>query len=448
MHDRRWIIEAELELLTPLHIGSGESEADGRLTPPGSNEPPEVARIIRDHENKPWIPPTTLKGLLRDAARREGEDERFKRLFGEIKDAGRGRMARLTTYGMSMSASPQGKIELPHCEAATGVFISAHTAIDDATGTADEHKLYHREMMAPGAKFRMRLAYAPPRGDDGERVRIEKEKEDLRLLGRLLGAFAAEEGVGFGRGRQDANGRMRLKEGTRPELKLKALNDNGDLVEQTPPENLKKAFEEGLGKPLKESGTVWELTLTQDEYSGPFLVADGVSEKSADDANVITPLKRDENTPHVPGESFMGALRARAEWLAALKEMRDDIARGEGRKIIETLFGQEAKAGGTGARGKLGLRRLDVSEGDIRKFTSVALDRFSGAPFGQALFETEGFVGVKCNISLALDAGADDEARDFVEELVADLEETGLTLGHGEARGFGWFEVKKNDADT
>jgi CRISPR/Cas system CMR subunit Cmr4 (Cas7 group RAMP superfamily) len=425
MHKRRWIIEAELELLTPLHIGSGESAPDKRLPrPEGEKEHPEVAKIIRDHENKPWIPPTSVKGLLRNAARQVLADVAFARIFGEIKDNEQGRMARLTAYGMEMMDWPES-CDLPYYE--KGVFISAHTAMDPATGTVDEHKLYHREMVAPGAIFYLRLALA---------VDEEHEEQDLELLGRLLAAFENGEGIGFGRGRQDGNGRMCLYLYKKPILRLCEL---GELVEARIHKDWPEAFKKGWRKGFSPSGKVWKLKLTPDKFSGPFLVADPSQRQSdGESSNRVSALRKDQSTPHLPGESFMGALKARAQWLVALKDLRGENP-GD---IMDVLFGTAAKGEQKATRGKLGLVMLKVEAEQALTLPSVALDRFSSAPLDQALFEVEGFIGTKIEATLRLETN-DAAAEQFMEELIADLRENGLTLGHGEARGFGWFSVEE-----
>jgi hypothetical protein len=90
------------------------------------------------------------------------------------------------------------------------------------------------------------------------------------------------------------------------------------------------------------------------------------------------------------------------------------------------------------------LDRLTVeAAARARSFTSVALDRFSGAPIDQALFATRAFVGTRLAIVLRLDAREEAASEAFVERLIQDLKDDPLDLGHGSAKGFGWFGVEE-----
>jgi hypothetical protein len=55
---------------------------------------------------------------------------------------------------------------------------------------------------------------------------------------------------------------------------------------------------------------------------------------------------------------------------------------------------------------------------------------------------TEADRGVRLTLRLSLDRRAEARDRDALEALVADLRLNGLELGHGVARGFGWFMVE------
>jgi hypothetical protein len=116
-------------------------------------------------------------------------------------------------------------------------------------------------------------------------------------------------------------------------------------------------------------------------------------------------------------------------------------------RSIEELFGIN------GFRGLLKVRLEKFSGNRLETITSVKLDSFSGAPIDNALFKTEAFLGTTLDFSLGIrprkhrDEGGDwgtrtvsAEALALYELLVADIRRNGLTLGHGAAKGFGWFE--------
>src|SRR5262249_7931664 len=92
MFGERYEITGTLEVLAPLHIGSGRDEAiPGVGGKPGANvELPAVARIIVDERRRPWLPPTTLKGMLRRIAEEALSPEVVFDLFGSINMADAG----------------------------------------------------------------------------------------------------------------------------------------------------------------------------------------------------------------------------------------------------------------------------------------------------------------------------------------------------------------------
>ena len=195
------------------------------------------------------------------------------------------------------------------------------------------------------------------------------------------------------------------------------------------------------------TGRLWHLVLT---CKGPFMVNDWSHkpppEGSDGERIQLKAQRRGEATPELPGTSLMGALRARAEWLArveALKAGEDQEAPADVPDPVERLFGT------TGAAALLRLERLTAKSGcDLDTVTSVVIDRFSGAPIDNKLFTSEVFVDPVFEAGLSLDTDrAEEEDESQIEKLLKNLEAEGLTLGHGANKGFGWFEVEVMGGD-
>jgi len=73
---RHMSITGTLEVLTPLHVGSGEDERDEAIDkPPGEDKHAYSTRVQRDVLNRPYIPGTTTKGVLRSIAEKSGTIE-------------------------------------------------------------------------------------------------------------------------------------------------------------------------------------------------------------------------------------------------------------------------------------------------------------------------------------------------------------------------------------
>jgi hypothetical protein len=167
-------VTATLEALTPLHVGSGgfrkvatvegkptEGQAVEGPAEAATDQRPEVAAIVRDAEEAPFLPSTTIKGLLRRLGK-EHQSVDVERLFGAIKVDGNGNPGQVTVFGAKRLGSGPAIPDAPfvkgaEAELGRGVFVAARTKIDGASGTAGDHKLFHEEMVAPKTQFELRL---------------------------------------------------------------------------------------------------------------------------------------------------------------------------------------------------------------------------------------------------------------------------------------------------
>ena len=264
-----------------------------------------------------------------------------------------------------------------------------------------------------------------------------------RKLEQTLAALTVRDGVAIGAGQADGFGRLKLK--GLPVAIARQLDAVTGEASDTPP------------RPVRVDDADAGAAVIRVEFycDGPFLIADvsrnkAPVEDAGEDASREPHQRPQRLGPHLPlilGSSLSGALRARAEWLAAVKKIGTDKERvktlGVGQSLehpVDRLFGV------TGFRGLLAIRSIVVREATSWQVTSVKIDRFSGAPIDNALFATETFIGVRFTANFILEqrgktaAGADDKT--LLEELLKDLKENGLQLGAGGNKGFGWFEAK------
>lgn len=457
----RYEIAATLRTVSPLHVGSGLFEE--RKAVPGKDgaDPPQVALIVRDHAGAPYLPPTTLKSLLRRVAIETGADPgMLDELFGTIKADGQGRMGALTVRGAerippvpdARAAPFTGGVADPE-QLGPGVFIAARTRIDATTGTVRDATLFFQEMVAPGTCFALRCL-VEARG--AEAVALAEQRLHL-LLGLLR--HLAEVGGALGKGYADGFGRIDL---------------DADSVRVT-----KRALDAAGDFPATDATALWAATPSVRaevrverlalHCEGPFVVMDASrkAERRPADGMVEEERARDGRTLRAPqlqtqrlgtvlplllGSSLSGALRARARWLATCDALRNggdpDAVDPEGQRpvtkdAIKTLTPVQRLFGVTGFRGLLTIGRLEVPEATPWTVTSVKLDRFSGAPVDNALFATATFIGVRIRLELRLEERvrfADDDHAALFERLVADVRDRGIQLGHGGNKGFGWFE--------
>lgn len=411
MHKHIVELTGTLTAQTALHLGNGQrGEVEGltRKTASGKEESVQVAEILRDENNLPYLPATSLKGALR--ARYGGEAG--AELFGHISGADDrgGTMGRLWIYGAICRSSPSPTPP------------SARTRIDRASGTADDHKLFHMEMVPQGTKFAFRAIWLTDAS--GEALTAE-----LAHVATALAPLTSGNGITLGRGGRQGQGLVRL----------------ADLQAVLKPWN-------GTPRPVKLPKVDWraagEITNLRLHGDGPFMIHDPRATPSKtcarqDDAdtNILRALRDSKDQPLLPGSSLMGALRARAAWLDHGADDRDRVYNPD-----TPLTPTEELFGVTGWRGLLTVDAIEVKKpGKAQCFMSVKIDRFSGAPIDGALFGMEGFVDPEFDVTLRLAPRGNapsDGARTLFDRLIQDIAAMGLTLGHGAARGFGWFTVE------
>lgn len=423
-----------LTVLTPLHLGSGESKphpdiktqvAHGKA---GEEKPIELSHVQRDGSGKPYIPSTSIKGALRA---RLAESLR-KDLFGQVDDKtneteASGVMGRLWIYGAEhTSTGPTDN--LPH-HGKTGLehsFVAARTRIDRESGTAGDHKLFHTELVPAETTFRFHAKWLT--NADGEALAAE-----LRDVATALAPLTDDNGVALGRGGRQGQGRVRLAD-----VSAKLAPWDGDEQPLTLPTVT-----------YRPAGAACHLRLTGD---GPYITIDSSTSKrggkrhDADgEENTIKPLMDARGNPALPGSSLLGALRTRAAWLADGNDHPDKVFTTQ-----DDLSPTEQLFGVTGWRGLLEVENITAAPCRTQPFTSVKLDRFSGAPMDGALFTVEAFVDPVFEVTLRLaprkEAPITDDAQKLFEQLLGDIKAMGLMLGHGGARGFGWFTVTETEA--
>ncbi len=436
-----------------MHVGTGErANLIGFAAMADDPDPPQYATLVRDVDCKPYLPGTTLKGLLRRVAESEVAEQRLDAdvltsLFGAIAPDGTSEgtvVGALSVRGASHTSGGDSA-GMPYAgRVADGAFIAARTRIDRHAGTAADNKLFFQEMVAPGARYRLSLIL------EGRATRGKPAW--LPGLLKVLHALTDRDGWAIGKGQADGQGRIRLDPDSVSVATI-SVGTTGELISDV----VRHHFDATIGA---RAAAVTEARFVLD-CPGPFLVVDSshVPARDAEGDPVGPQVKAQEaaGAPMLSGSSVTGVLRARAAWLEALRhggamaaaEIDDPdktFLAGMTLTAVERLFGI------SGFRGLLEVMELSVSKASKIDLTSVRLDRFSGAPIDNALFTTSAFVGTRLTLRLGL-RGRGGTApypaeRELFERLIADLRGNGMVLGHGGNVGFGWFSVTESgDAD-
>lgn len=412
-HRLRTILSLTFKNTSQLRIGTGE-EGD----------------LFRDFLGRPYIPSTTLKGAARSLVEKAGYSEQANKLFGLIKtkddEAQKGIVGSLVFSGATAENMHHGQSETENSK------LIKRTAIDNASGTADNNKLYEQYHVIPdtiwAARLRIEGAISP-----AEKVAITK------LLARLRG-----EGIQVGRNKGDGDGLLKLQ-----------LVSTGEVVEVRDGQvNFRAMSHEEIAEwssaapsiPFLPKGQVWRLTL---KGLGPFAVLDGSRKTPTGDVhrdNVLKAVRDHNDMPVLPGSSLMGVLRNKAEWLEAVMHLRsgteNDFA------ITKRLFGSEADDEPSAGMLVVDHIKFEGQSEGWKTLTSVKIDRFTQGTIEGALYAVEAYTDPVFSVQLRLTTRGNDIDRAFVDTLITHLVEpgpnNGLQLGHGVNRGFGWFAVKRN----
>lgn len=416
-------ISAVLEVLSPLHVGSGQSKsaADGEGT---------LALVQTDVDGNPCLPGSSIKGVLREMFGRPSP------LFGYEPDAGSedadsdapdnenaGARAGHAIFWTAKVEPGGAKLAVEH-----------RTAIDAAAGVAQRARLFQAQVVPVGTRFRLDIAL-----QDGR-------NQAATDLAQVLKTLMVPEAVAFGRNTRQGYGRLRLDRKTlaaRRICPVDGLSDEGaawrHAIDQAPY--------------LPRPGQTIPLRLTCD---GPFAVLDHAGKDQDEDGVQLRALgDPDARLPRIPGASLAGALRARFAWFMANRPGGDGDDKDKAFTNLADLTVSERLFGVTGWRGRVGIApAANVTAAAVDALTSVKLDRFSGAPIDNALFTTQVYSRVTADLDLTLDnSRGDADAKvlfaeddkvfaDFIKDLT-DPVWGGLDLGHGSNKGFGWFTVER-----
>ena len=188
----RYRITGTLITASPLHIGTGEGSIGVYSTQEQARlreelgKVPEVSTVIKDHQGKPMIPGSSLRGVIRHwllnilsgfgsewAADRNYEDPNLTNLSQAEQIAA---VKQTFSWLELLFGTPfhEGKVEVWDAICQTQslqapdsllgwnpnsmTYIDTSVAINPITGTAIENLLYKTEVVPPGVKFTLDIA--------------------------------------------------------------------------------------------------------------------------------------------------------------------------------------------------------------------------------------------------------------------------------------------------
>ncbi len=420
----RVCIQGLLELSSTCHLGGADASA-------ASDQP-----LLRNSEGRPYLPGTTLTGLLRSALE-EVDCAASVALFGASWRNAQGKQARLLMNDAAVAASGTVSTEFRD-----GV------RIDPASGVAADKKKFDLELLPVGTRFRLCLELD---------LHGNREYDEVLLRGLLLLLHALEEGRiklgartrrGFGETQivaDPAGNRWHIEEypvATEEGLQawlgrgLDGLPADWPAVQPIPCQDaaaLARHWKFAL--PAFPAIPAFEVRLHLMQ-AGSLLVASEGHDPEEPDRSHLQRLRLgnggDRFEPVLPATSLAGALRNRCLRIAQTLSRRRN---GKARELVNWMFGpEEIKKDERAWSSRVEIREVPIRAGRSLRHTRVRIDPWTGGAVERLLFTEDAYYGGSVTIDVRLLEGSPEDesmgpARALLMLAVRDLASGDLSLG-------------------
>ncbi|GAB4263948.1 RAMP superfamily CRISPR-associated protein [Thermincola ferriacetica] len=416
------VLEIEMENVSPLLIGS-----EGELMD---------TEVLKDSEGQPYIPGTSIIGVLRHLLEEQGKKQEAVMVLG----------------GPDRQSAVQVTDACPVCE---DIVIAKRDGvrIDVKTGTAMDQYKFDYEIIEPGCVFRFRIIATVRETDHSTGGQEEKKWPDRDTLEKYLHLYAAmiKSGqVRLGRMTTKGFGRMQLVSARKRFLDFSRPSDLAAWLKNS--YTMTGLTEEELALDVPDNEFTVDAWF---DIVNSLIVRGYTGSIDEPDAVNIAYAKKDPqgNTRYVlPGTSVKGALRHRA--LRIINTLGGDPRKSIGEQMLKDFMGwagekdDEAKSGSkkksTDDKFK---SRLIVEETVINNAAAelqhrIRIDRFTGGVIEGALFDSRplwplaGKSGPMVNIRLTV-KNAREWEKGLVMLLLKDLWTEDLAVGGEKSIGRG-----------
>lgn len=389
----RLIIRGELELTSPAHLGCGRDDEE-------SDQP-----LVSDQDGQPYLPGTTLAGLLRHQLDRKDAEK----LFGPESQSNED----LEQSRLLFSDSPV--TGTPTTELREGV------AIDSATGIAADKTKYDFELLPVGTKFALRFELLLPK-------EAERASELKALTGRLLARL--EDGrVLLGARSQRGFGDCRVTENQEAHWQV----DRYDFTEldgllawmgaaQAKTEKLKSGRD--WARQTATDDVRFEVRLRLRVQGGVLIGSGGHGADEADKSHLHRQKAGGTLEPILAGTSLAGVLRHRCEKILNTLDISKEAL------SINELFGSMK------GRSKVRVWESPIQNGQTLRHSRVRIDPWTGGAADTALYTQDVHYGGEVEVRVSLHDAAPAE-RALLLLALRDLAEGELRVGGQSGAGRG-----------
>lgn len=350
------IYSGELELLSPLLIGTGEKEEEADII------------VLKDDAGYPFIPATSMVGVMRHYCEKHcpGESKAspsYENLWGSPREKHEdSKQSALALRDMEILEKDLDRFSIR---------IRDGIAIDNSTGIAEDKKKFEYEVLEPGISFKfymeitLREAFDDQEISDLADFTIQALKEGNITLG-------SKTTRGLGRCRLKGIHYRKYLFSNKQDVR-EWLNGNWELEKWEPSATPNILAKETNNLVIEAVFSIKHSLLVR-SYTGDPKAPDAVHIKSGD-------------KPVLPGTSLAGAIRARAERIAYTVTAQEKC----GNDILKPLFGWADDQGENRSKGK---SRIIIEEKPVKAEkiaeemqTRIKIDRFTGGTLKAHLFE-------------------------------------------------------------
>jgi CRISPR/Cas system CSM-associated protein Csm3 (group 7 of RAMP superfamily) len=408
---RRVVIEADLILETPAHLGNGDGDD---LT--------DMLLLTDSHDGRtPLLTGASLGGALRAHLRSVERGHRKPRDLSAERTS-----LSVLLFGGQCGDEEGEQSPLLIADAlgeTSGVELRDGVRLDPRSRTAEEDKLFDLELWPAGTTFRLRME-----------LLIRQQDEAARMKQALLTALAGlqDGSITLGARKRRGYGRVSVARWRAREYDLAKPGDLLDWLAQVPlPAVADLAAALGADSSLLQDrreefrlrATFW--------LDGSLLIRSGggQDDQGPDMAHLHSRQRDGQMRPVLSGTSLAGSLRARARRIAEI------CCPAQAHALVEGIFGREMIGDVQPCASRLHVEEHIVEEAETDLVQNrVSIDRFTGGARATALFNQQpafGKSGTRLTVGLTL-INPEDHEVGLLLHLLKDLWTGDLPLG-GEA---------------
>lgn len=413
------IYRISFTLASPLSIGSGRNDSSDK-------------DIIRDGRGEPFIPGSSLAGVLRELCNKKkfcdlpetecaDADHKYfgfvkiNKGIGDLSEKDEAKSSRLLIYDAVIDPEDLDKVHITTRD---------HVKLDQWK-TAEEGAKFDMEALEAGARF---TTYIEQNFFSKEDINVAAKIADLFLNGDVF--LGAKTMRGYGEicdiDVEKASFDLMNPEGARRWIDFDMYSSSKEYkpYERKESDNSEDADDQSklrISIGLRQAGGIsirkytTEIVKDQDQYP--------------DYEQLTTHDKCSSIAPTIPGTSWAGAFSHRMKILAA------EVPEGEWKRLFGYVRGDEK------ARSNIRFSETTLQGAQPKILSRNAIDRFSGGAADKALFTEKTYYGGSCTLVVEfLEAPSEDVLKSFAAA-VCDLDEGILAVGGLTAIGRGMFKV-------